>query len=381
MTAITFGNPNLFVKGTVEITINDPATGNIVGYDNVLTDDATETSMNVGAVEGGLHNALILNIPDTTRLSGSVTSQAFSLEQRGHIFGASVSANGITPICETLTASSTSLTVSNVPAKAYGQNDSDTYGWCFVREHGATSWIGTNYNVNLTTKAIVDFTATSGKQYDVQYFIANASAKVLPIPTNFIPDVLSITLKYAVYAKSADGSIAEGTLYGYLFEVIPRAQFTGNGGKSGSQTTVSTTDYSWTALKPDESASMPNCTSCANAAGNYGYFIFCPCGSNVQDVEYWSIVGGNVHTLPATTAFPVTWKIPLVYILKDGSIVDAPYTDFADSAESNYANGAFTLANASAQGQVTLASTKGIKYSGGNLAFEDDKVVQLTVAS
>lgn len=34
-TIFNFGDPNLIAKGLVEMTVRDPATGNIVAYDNI----------------------------------------------------------------------------------------------------------------------------------------------------------------------------------------------------------------------------------------------------------------------------------------------------------------------------------------------------------
>ncbi|MBO5969766.1 MAG: hypothetical protein J6S14_14840, partial [Clostridia bacterium] len=104
MGTFLFGSPDYFVKGMAEQVITDPTTGNIVGYDRVPSEAATTTSFNLGAIEGGLHNALILNIPDTSRVSGTATSQAFSLEQRANIFGNDVQSAAVTPSVATITA-------------------------------------------------------------------------------------------------------------------------------------------------------------------------------------------------------------------------------------------------------------------------------------
>lgn len=369
MNAIHFGDPNLFVKGMVEAVLNDPLTGNIVGYDNVTTDDSLDVSQNLGAIEGGFHNALIMNIPDSARVSGSLTSQAFSLEARGHMFGKDATYGAVTPTCETITASGTSLTVSKTPVKAYGQNDSDTYGWCFVRPSGASDWNGTNYNVDLSTGVIQDFTATSGNSYDVQYFISNASAKVLPIPVAMIPRVLSLTLKFGVYLRSNDGSVAEGTLAGYLYEVFPRVQLTGNGGHTANQTDTAKTEYQWQALAPNGASAMPNCAFCADSAGNYGYYIWCPCDSTVQNVSYWLFAGGN--STSAAAGAKVT--VPFLYVMKDGTFVNAPWSDFTVNTPSGctYSNGVLTVdAGTIGTAWVQFVNKYGVSYNGRNTAAE-----------
>ena len=322
MGTFLFGSPDYFVKGMAEQVITDPTTGNIVGYDRVPSEAATTTSFNLGAIEGGLHNALILNIPDTSRVSGTATSQAFSLEQRANIFGNDVQSAAVTPSVATITATGSTLTVPSNPEKAPGQPAADTYGWCYVREKGASTWLGTNYRVDLATGAVVDFTATSGKIYEVQYWVNNASAKILPIPATMMPKVLSLTQKFCVYTKGVNGSVSTGTLAGYLFHILPRVQFTGNGGISGNQTANSTTDYSWSALLPDESElPMANSVSCSETIGNYGYFIYCPCDP-FSRIKYWDVLGGDALTFVIGAK---SVKVPVVYILDDGTVVDAPW--------------------------------------------------------
>lgn len=275
MNAITLGDPNLFVKGMVEVVVTDPETGNIIGYDNVASESAVSTSVNMGEITGGFGNPLLINIPDTTRISGTLTSQAFSLQQRALTTGGNVSANGVVSYCETITASTTTLTVTKQPVKAYGQNDSDTTGWCYVRPHGSATYQGTNYEVNLTTKAVVNFTATVGTQYDVFYFVNLISSEVLALQSSFNPAVATVRLKYGVYAKQ-NNSISHGTLAGYLYFVVPRAQFTGDAGIGANQTSNSTTSYDWVALMPD--SNLMDCSNCGANSDDYAYYIYAPCG-------------------------------------------------------------------------------------------------------
>ena len=360
MNAITFGDPTLFAKGMVEAVVTEPSTGNIVGYDRVSTDYAMNTSMNLGPIEGGNLNALILNIPDTMRLNGTLTSQAFDLEHRAHILGSSVSYNAVVPVCETITASSATLTVSKTPAKSYAQPSSDTKAWCYVRVSGAAEWTATNYSVDISTKAIQDFVATNGVTYDVQYFISNASAKVLPIKTVANPKVLSLSLKYGVYSKKGSDA-SNGSLAGYLYVIVPRIQFTGDAGIGGNQTSNATTDYSWQALDPTEASAMPSCTDCADAASNYAYYIWTPCGNSTQDVAKWGYIGAGKTV--AASALPYAFKLPVVYLMKDGTYVEAPIDDFTVSPVGCTVNslGVVSIAaGASGTATVTLASKASI---------------------
>ena len=274
MNPIKLGNPNLFVKGMVEARVIDPGTGNIIGYDNVSTEAAVTSSMTMGEITGGFGNPLLINIPDTTRITGTLTSQAFSLKQRSLIAGGNLEYNAIVPVCETIKATGTTLTVSKQPEKAQGQSAEDTYAWCYVREHGKTEFIGFNWQVDLSTKQVVQFNAVADTSYDVFYFSKSASAMQLSLPNSFNPSVATIMLKYGVYAKQ-NNSVSNGTLQGYLYFIVPRAQFSGDVGISANQTSNSTTNYDWTAITSDEG--IMDCDDCDNITSYQAYYIYSPC--------------------------------------------------------------------------------------------------------
>ena len=326
MIAITLGSPNLFVKGMVEVIITDPTTGNIIGYDNVSSESAVSTSVNMGEVTGGFGNPLLINIPDTTRISGTLTSQAFSLQQRALTSGGKISMAGIIPYCETVVAGEY-LTVTKQPALAYGQPSSDSNGWCYVRPHGQGTYQGTNYGVNLSTK-VVDFVATPGTSYDVFYFTAANAAEVLTLPASFNPTVATVRLKYGVYAKQ-NNSVSNGTLQGYLYFVVPRAQFTGDAGVGANQTSNSTTDYNWTALMPD--SNMMECVDCGANDSDYAYYIYAPCDMTQNRIVSLGVIGGNSISF----AMDRSARIPLVAVYDNGYAGTPIYSDLTFTSTNN----------------------------------------------
>ncbi|MBR5285696.1 MAG: hypothetical protein IKU30_02250 [Clostridia bacterium] len=319
MTAITLGNKNKFLKGIAEQTYYDPTTGNIVGYDNVASDGAIESAVNLQQIEAGMGNAVVGVIPDSTRLTGSYTSQAFSLETRRLISGGKLSYNGISSVCETITASGATLTVTKTPAKHYGQSASDTTAWCYVKEHTATTFAGTNYGVDITSKEVQNFVATNGVQYDVFYFTVNASAQVLELPDSFNPSVVTVQTKYGVYSKQ-NNSVTGGTFQGWLYVVVPQAILTGNAGVSATQTSNSTTDGSWMAISPDNN--IMACADCGATGNTLAYYVFVPCEGATSAVEALVVVGGGVTVTTTTTK-----QIPVKYIMPDQTVVTPTYTD------------------------------------------------------
>lgn len=178
--------------------------------------------------------------------------------------------------------------------------------------------MGTNYEVDLSTKKVLNFVAELGKEYDVFYFINNASAKVLELPSNFKPSVAALSYKFEVYAQQ-NGSVGNGTRVGFLYFHVMRAQFGGDVGISANQTTAANTDYSWNALAAVDN--MPSCQGCEEDGSPYAYYVYVPCGAADQGVDALAVVGGSVSVKAGSTV-----QIPVKYVV-DNHLVQPTYAD------------------------------------------------------
>lgn len=341
MTTFNFGDPNLFCQGVVEQTLFDPATGNVIGYDKVGSDVAVKYTFEFSEITGGFNNALVGLIPHTTRLTGTYTSQAFSLSARALLAGGELGYNAVSPVCETVNATGTKLTVSKTPAKAYSQPTDDVYCWAQVREHGTTRYAGTNYKLDPASKEVVDFVATSGKDYDVFYFTALTSAQVMSLPEAANPSVVSVHQKWGIYANS-NGERSNGTLQGYLYIVVPRALLEGDAGLDGNQTSNAKTNYNWRAVAASDN--IPVCDDCGSSVNALGYYVYVPCGDTTQKVEALAVIGGGVTVAQGGTA-----QIPVKYIMPNGQIEQPVYTDLTYAVASDGAS----IASVSTAGVVT----------------------------
>ena len=351
MNAITLGNPNLFLKGIAEQTFFDPSTGNIVGFDNVASDAAISTSVNLQEVTGGFGNAVVGVFPDTVRLTGTYTSQAFSLQTRKLITGGALAYNAVAPVCETIKATDATLTVSKTPAKHYGQNASDEYAWCYVKPQGAAGYMGTNYGINMTSKQVVGFTATADTTYEVYYFAVNASAQSLAIPEVFNPANVTVQTKYGVYAKQ-NNSVSGGTLQGWLYVIVPVAILSGDAGVSANQTSNATTDNSWMAISPDHTGL--SCGDCSGAADNLAYYVYVPCGDSAQDVEALVVPGGGI-----TVAVGADVQLPVKYLMPNDTLVQPIYSDmtYVSSATGTASVSSAGVVHGVAAGSATITVT------------------------
>lgn len=334
-----FGKPNYFLKGMVEQTMRDPKTGNIVYYDNIASTAALNYTFNLQEIVGGFGNKLAGLLPDTTRLSGTYTSQGFSLDLKALQVGGEVSFNAAIPVCEVVTATGTTLAITGTPVNSYGQPKSDTNPWAMVREHNATTYSGMNYGIDPATKEVIGFTATAGVQYDVLYNAQSASAQMLALPDAANPAVVSITQKWGVYATQ-NNSVSKGTLQGFLYVIIPNAVLGGDAGINGSQTENATTEFTWQAISNADNTL--SCNACANAASDLAYYVYAPCDNATVEVQQLAILGSGV-----SVAVNGKEQIPVKYVMPNGSLVQPNFTDL------EFVSGAQNTATVDANGIVT----------------------------
>lgn len=336
--AIRFGDPSLFVKGVAEQIYMDPSTGNILGYDRVASNSAVTMSVNLTEITGGMTNKLLGVIPDTTRLSGTYTSAAFSLETRRLITGGQLAYNAICPFCETITAESGSLTVSNTPVRSYVQPAEDNGCWCYVSEKNGGTQRGDNYFVNPETKEVENFYAEIGKTYEVTYYIHNASALGLTSPSIWNPVITTIQTRYAVYGKQGKNE-KQGVLRGWLYFVIPRAILNANSGVGASQTGIGETDGSWIALT-NKRENMPYC-SCDDDTSPIAYYAYVPCGDETVKIRELVVSGGGMTIAAGKSA-----RLALKLIYEDDAVEQPDYSKL------NYSSSNDSVATVNSEGYV-----------------------------
>lgn len=342
------GKPARYAKGFSEASVYDIVTGDLLYWTNKLKTGNTSTSMNDGAIEGGLGNKLLANIPDTIRLTGTFEAADFSLEARGLQMGSTVHYNAKSMVREKITATTTTLTVTRTPAAAFGQaSDAETYN-CYVGNDGV------NYGVNPQTKEIQGFTAEVGKEYCVQYYTNILNAESLAIPTNFSPTSGDMVIKTPIYSEngtSAKNSSLAGYLYGFY-----RVQFIGgDAGVNGSQTEASTTALNFQAVAYDP-VTGEECADCGGEDSVYGYLTYVPCGDDtLSAVKALAIVGGVITVAEGGTA-----QTPVYYYMDNGELVTPSYADltFTSAAVATATVGANTgLITGVAAGSTTITVT------------------------
>lgn len=338
-----------YAKGFSEAYVFDVSSGDLLLYSNKFKTGNIATSMNNGAIEGGLGNRLLLNIPDTTRVTGSFETADFSLEARGLQMGSTVQYNGVSLIRERIVATSTALTVSKTPASAYGQASSEQVYNCYVGNDGV------NYGVDKTSREIQGFTAVVGQEYCVLYYSEVLSAESLAVPTSFAPVIGSMVIKTPIYSENGNSAM-NSSLAGYLYNFYPRAQFIGgDAGINGSQTEATTTSWNFEVLAYDEADET--CSECANDNSVYGYMVYVPCNQadTLSAVKGLAIVGGVLNV-----AVDGTVQTPVFYYMDNGQLITPTYADLtftsADAATASVGANTGVITGVAA-GNTTITAT------------------------
>ena len=306
----------VYCKGTMDVWIHNPITGDLDYYTNKVQTDQFTTNVNMAPIQAGIGNPTVINIPDSSEVNLTITDAVMSLEARALSTGGTLSYNGIVPVMESITADGTTLTVRNSPVKGYGMADV----YAFIDNSG------TAYTIDTVTNSIVGFAATPGESYCVRYFTRMASAQELRLSTLFAPAVEVVTIRLPAY--SAQGSTAnQGSRVGDFWIWIPRMQFTGKADFEGSQTSPATTDISGSALSYDEGVASGYCAE--SAATSLAYMVYMPNAIATILVEGLVVVGGEISVVEGGSV-----QVPVKYVI-NGQLVQPNYGDLSYESSSD----------------------------------------------
>lgn len=123
MITATLNGRALYAKGTMYVQMFDPATNDMVYYSNKMSTSQLTSTINLGAINAGPGNPVVIQIPDTPSLTMNLTAADFSLEGRALSAGSNVTYNGTVPVDEVVQADGPTLTVSQTPVYPLGTCD------------------------------------------------------------------------------------------------------------------------------------------------------------------------------------------------------------------------------------------------------------------
>lgn len=377
--AFTFKPEELFSKGIVYAEFFDPATDDLLGYSRYVADFQLQGSMNNGEVEAGPGNALVMMIPDTARLNITATTADSALNNMALPVGGTITGNGVVETTTAITASGTSLTLSNAVAPLGGENGAICY---ILTSTGSDRVVveaqsGVAHAVG-ADGTIQNFTAVSGNTYCVKYFYNNSSAEMLTVPSMFAAKVVRAHFAVNCYSKKTGGDVLSSSLFKIRHYVFPYYYFTNPMEDTLSQTATGTVNLSGTCLTYQEAASEGVCNVDTN--GVYGYVVDEYVGgdnSSTAAVDGIYFIGLGAG---ASVAVSETLELPLKYSV-NGSL-----TTISDMSEVTITSGTESVATVS--GNVvtgvdagTSVITASVTNSRTNTTYTDAVTVTVTVTA
>lgn len=372
---IKFTDKRLFVKGTGNAILTDPASGTIVYQSDQFTAGSVTTGVTLGEIRAGLGNPIVAMLPTDANLSVEFTAADFSLYEKAAQVGAEITYGAPVPVAQTVTATGSSLTIDvsgGAPVAALGFDTA----YCQVQVVGSSSHLladGRAYEI-APTGAISGFTATSGTTYKVWYYVRKAAARKATIGTLMDPKVLHFTVSLPVYS-SVSGTSNSGTRVGWLYITVPALKLQANANISGDQTNPDTTVITGQAISVSESVVSASTDLCGEVGNDLAYYVYSPCDES-EVVQGLVVVGGLVSLKKSSSK-----QIPVFFVMPDNSLV----------APGNYSSG-FTYAasglpsgsNVSSSGVITAGSTAGtsgevtVTYTDGVNTFSVPVNVEIT---
>lgn len=334
---IQLNNKYLYAKGTCNVVVSDPTTGNIDYQSNKVQTSQLTTSVNMNEVRAGLGNAIAIQLPSDSAVNLELTAADFSMKTRAMQLGSSVTYNAAAPTCEVIEATGATISVDANATPVAPQGYSKAI--CYVND--GTSDVSTAYEIN-SSNQVVGFTATNGRTYRVYYWVANASAQQVTAYSVFAPAVKHVTIQIAVYSNENASSAQQSSLVGWLYVIIPRMQFSAKADTDGSQTANVVSMLSGTALAYDPESTGALCTDCG--LSELAYWVYVPNGSDLQSVASLAVIGGGLNMVNGTTA-----QIPVRFLMEDGSLVVPDYSLMT------YTPASSSIATVSSTGVVTAA--------------------------
>lgn len=362
---IQLNNKYLYAKGTCNVVVSDPATGNIDYQSNKVQTNQLTTAVNMNEVRAGLGNPIAIQLPSDSAVNLELTAADFSMSSRAMQLGSNIAYNVAVPVCELITADSNTLSIDAdaVPVAPQG------YSKVFAYVNDGTSSAVTAYEINANNQ-IVGFSANVGTKYRVHYWVKNASAQQVTAYSVFAPAVKHVTMQIAVYSVENADTASQASLVGWLYCIIPRMQFNAKADTDGSQTANTTSVLSGTALAYDPESSEAICTECGMS--ELAYWVYVPLGDQTQSIESLVVVGGGLSLVAGDTA-----KVPVRFLMDDGALVTPDYSLMS------YTSGSESVATVAASTGVVTAAGAGNTTITVTLIADNTKkaVVPVTVTA
>lgn len=297
---IRFNDPNLYTRGICSAQFADMTTGDIYFSSNKFQEGNITPSSNSDPLRAGLGNGIATIVESDADIQVNFTQANMDLKTKLAGVGAGVTYNAVAPVCQVVTADSAALKVGvteGVPAAQYGMSKAV----CYVQEVGTASAIaadGIAYGI-AADGTVSGFTAVSGKQYKVWYFVEKLSAMCGKLTTAMNGKVGLFTAQMAVYSN-VNAKTNEGTRWGWLYVHVPLKLQADTAVVTGSQSNYDTTAIVGRAISADELVVSGQCEDCSGSA--LGWYVLVPDGDADVVTGLVAAIGGVISVPKSGTS-------------------------------------------------------------------------------
>lgn len=379
--AYTFKPEEVFSKGIVYAEFFDPATDNLLGYSRYVVDFNPSGSMNNGEVAAGPGAGLVMMIPDTCRLNITATTADSALNNMALAAGGTLSGNGVVETTIPITASGSTLSLTNAAAPLGGQNGAVCYILTSTGSDRATveAQSGIAHAVN-QDGSIADFTAVAQNTYCVKYFYENSSAMQLTVPALFAAKVVRAHFAVNCYAKKTGADVLSSSLVAIRHYIFPYYVFTNPMQDTLGQTATGTVNLSGTCLSYQDAIEQGLCS--VDTAGIYGYVVDEPIGTETStsgvDGIFFIGLGAGV-SLVAGTSTPLPVRYSVNGILTPISDMSQVTFTSAASATASFADSHSNVLSGNAAGSTSV--TVSVTNSKTSTTYTDTIPVTVTAGT
>ncbi len=297
---IQFNDPKLYTRGICAAQFADMDSGDIYFSSNKFQEGSITASVNSDPLRAGLNNGIATIIESDPDIQVNFTQANTDLKTKMAGVGGGVTYNAVAPVCQVVTAASAALKVDvsdGAPAAQYGMSKAV----CYVQEVNAASMIaqgGVAYDI-AADGTITGFTAVSGKQYKVWYFVNKLSAAVGRLTTSMNGKVGLFTAQMAVYSN-VNAKTNEGTRWGWLYINVPLKLQADTATVTGSQSNYDTTNIVGRAISMDEQVVSGQCQACSGST--LGWYVLVPDGDADVVTGLVAAIGGVISVPKSGTA-------------------------------------------------------------------------------
>lgn len=344
---ITFTDPRLYTRGICAAQFADMETGQVLLSSNKFQEGNITVTVNADPLRAGLNNGIATIIESDPDIQVNFTQANFDLRTKMAGVGGAVTYNAVAPVCQVLTADSAVLKVDvtdGAPVAQYGM----AKAYAYVQETKKASGIqqgGIAYEI-AADGTISGFTAVSGTEYKVWYFVNKLSAMCGRLTTGMNGKVGLFTAQLAVYGN-VNAKTNEGTRQGWLYINVPLKLQADTATVTGSQSNYDTTQIVGRALSTDESVISDKCEDCAG--GTLGWYVYVPDSGAEVVTGIVTAIGGVINVPVSGTA-----QVKPQAVLENGQLA------VLDPAKCAYSlTGAPSGTTVSASGLITAGATAG----------------------